>query len=105
MLKTDSETLALVWMFIVLGLILLPITTMWRFCKGNDMDEIERAFSDEQCDPFENEAFAFVEDYDRSNPVTFQDGHLFWEKQLEEALKHTDPKIRHKAEQINTAKN
>ena len=54
--KICSETLALVWMFIVLALLLLPITSIWRFCRGNDMEEIERAFSDEQCAYFNEEA-------------------------------------------------
>lgn len=63
-LNEDDSLAAFVWMIIVIGYFVLPIN---RLSKSFDKENIEHF---EHNDPYEEACLKFVDDYDRSNPIT-----------------------------------
>ena len=102
MTESDGESVAFVWMFIMLGLLFLPITSIWRFCSRGGSDEFERYFGHEP--EYKKEAIHFVEDYNRSNPVTEEDGNKeFKELIRQNAEQDDDEKLKAESNKILNA--
>ena len=71
LLNPGDSTLAFVWLMIVIGYIFIPIELLFGYCKKIDVDKFERMYQDEK---YEDAAVYFMEDYDRENPVTNNQG-------------------------------
>ena len=74
--------LSAIWYFIVQWLVWMPITILQRVFKGKLSEEkIEQLFG--HAPDFKKQATRFVEDYDRKNPATAQEGNAYFKQLLE----------------------
>jgi hypothetical protein len=78
-LNPDNSQVALIWLLIVLAFIILPIDTL---CKCRKVDFSQFIVAEKS---YEEAAVSFVDDYDRENPVTSDEGWTWYFKQLEKA--------------------
>jgi hypothetical protein len=71
-LNPSSSVPAFAWMIVCVGMICLPIETMYRFVRGQPVYQ-DNPESDKNKN-YEDEAGYFIDDYDRQNPVTVDEG-------------------------------
>lgn len=101
--ESSAYTLALIWVFIMLGLLLLPISSLMRFFGKKDAEFLEKKFEEGSAfdGKYQEEAIHFIEDYDRANPVTEEEGNNAFRQLLEETAKNTNAKKETRTEAQN----
>jgi hypothetical protein len=97
-LNPDDSAIAFVWMLMVIGYIFLPINTLQK-CRKIDIEKFSDATYEKD---YYEAAVAFVDDYDRENPITSEKGWAWYFDQLEKSKNiEEEDLIRLKQEMMN----
>jgi hypothetical protein len=80
-LNPDQSAIAFIWMWVVLGYVFLPIDTLVK-CRKVDFSKIAAEGVEKQ---YQEAALNFVDDYDRENPVTSEEGWAWYFQLIEKS--------------------